>query len=82
MGMPAQQQVESGVGGVAINLGSVGQQDGKGVDGNVGGRFFDVIDPIIMRVVDTDQIDALATSRERFALIEQYTNPMVATMRA
>jgi hypothetical protein len=61
MGMPAQQQVESGMASMAINLRGVGEQNGKGVGGNVGGRLFDVIDPIVMRVVDTGQIDALAT---------------------
>ena len=75
--MPAQQQIEPGVGGVAINLRSVGQQNRKSVGRNGGGRFFDIIDPIVMRVVDTGQIDALATPREEFALIEQYTNPHV-----
>jgi hypothetical protein len=72
--MPAQQQVESGVGGVAINLGGVGQQNRKGIGRNAGGCLFDIIDPIIMRVVDTGQIDALAIPRDRLALIEQDAN--------
>ena len=72
--MPTKHQIKSGVGGVAINLRGVGQQNRKGIVGNVGGRFFDVIDPIEMRVVDAGQTDALATPRDRFALVEQYTN--------
>jgi hypothetical protein len=68
------------VGGVAINLRGVGQQNRKGVGGNVGGCLFDIIDPIIMRIVDTGQIDALATPRELFALIEQYA-PMSSRPR-
>jgi len=51
--MPAQQQVETGVSGAAINLRSVGQQYRKGVGWNVPSRLFDVIDPIEVRVVDT-----------------------------
>ena len=72
--MPAQQQVKSSMGGVAINLGSVGQQNRKGVGRDGGGCFFDIIDPVIMRIVDTGQIDALATPGDRFALVEQYAN--------
>ena len=62
------------MGGLAINLRGVGQQNRKGVGRNVGRRLFDVIDPIVMRVVDPGQIDALATEEDRFALIEQYAN--------
>ena len=76
VGMTAQQQTESGVRGVAINLRGVGQQNRKGIGRNVGGCFFDIIDPIVVSVVDTGQIDALATPRERFALVEQYANSM------
>jgi hypothetical protein len=46
--------------------------------GNVGGGLFNVIDPIqLVRVVNTGQIDALTTPRDRFALIEQYANSHV-----
>ena len=77
MGMPAEQQVELDMGGVAINLGGVGQQNRKGIGGNRGGRFFDIIDPIEVRVVDTGQVDGLATPRDWLALIEQYANSHV-----
>jgi len=52
------------VGGVAINLRAVGKQNRKGVRENVGSRLFDVIDPIVVRVVDTGQGEALATPQE------------------
>src|SRR6516162_769009 len=58
--------------GVSINLGGAGQQNRKSVGRNVGGRLFDIIDLIVMRVVDTGEINALAIPGERFALIEQY----------
>ena len=75
--MPAQQEIESGVGGVPINLGGVGQQNRKGIGWNIGGCFFDIIDLIVMRVVDTGQIHALTTPRDSFALVEQYANSHV-----
>ena len=75
--MPAQQEVESSMRGVAIDLRGVGQQNSERIDGNGAGRFFDVIDPIVVRVVDTGQLDGLATPPERFALIEQDANSHV-----
>jgi hypothetical protein len=65
--MPAQQKVESGVGGMPINLGGMGQQNRKSVARNGGSCLFNIVDPIVMRVVDTGEIDILATSRERFS---------------
>jgi len=67
VGMSAQQQVESGVGGLPINLRGMGQQNSKGIGGNVGGRFFYIIDPIVVRIVDTGPLEkrSTATKRER-----------------
>jgi hypothetical protein len=52
------------VGGLAINLRGVGQQNRKSVGRNGGGRLFDIIDSIVMRIVDIGQIDATPLERE------------------
>ena len=50
------------MGGLAINLRGVGQQNRKSVGRK--GRLFDIIDLIVMRVVDIGQIDATPLERE------------------
>src|SRR5205814_400333 len=77
VGMPAQQQVESSVGGLAINPRSVRQQNRKAIGWNVLSCLLDVIDPIKVRVIDTGQINIVAASRDWLALIEQNPNPHV-----
>ena len=41
---------------------------------NFSSRLFDVVHSIVMGVIDTGHIDAVATTRDGFALIEQHTD--------
>jgi len=75
MRVPAEQEIEIGVRGLAIDLGRMRQQDRKFFSGYLRRGFFDVIDPIIVSVIDSNQMDALIASLERFGLVEQHPDP-------
>ena len=70
--MPAQHQIEIGVGSLAINLGCVRQQHRKCTLRDLQRSLFDVVDPIKVRVINSRQIDALIATCDRFTFIEQY----------
>src|SRR5580693_1457764 len=74
VGVPAEHQVEPSMSGVSINFWGMREQNGKPIVWNVGGRLFDVVDSVIVRVIDSGQIDAVAPARDRLALIEQHPN--------
>jgi hypothetical protein len=72
VGMAAQQQIETGVRRLAIDLRRVRQEDGEPVVGNIGRCLFDVVDAIIMRIVDAGQVDRFTVARNGLALVEQH----------
>ena len=57
MGMAAEQQVEIGVGGLAIDLRRVRQEDGELVVRDLRGRLLDVVHAVVMGVVDAGEMD-------------------------
>ena len=75
MGVPAQHQIEFGVCRLAIDLRRVRQQDRKPVIGQLRNRLLDVVDPVIVRVVDADDMDALVAAHQGLGFIEQHANP-------
>jgi hypothetical protein len=50
--MPTQKQIEAGMGSLAVNLGRMRQQDRKRMVWNSGRRFFDIVDPVIVGIVN------------------------------
>jgi hypothetical protein len=52
VGMPTQKQIEAGMGSLAVNLGRMRQQDRKRMVWNSGRRFFDIVDPVIVGIVN------------------------------
>lgn len=63
MGVAAEDQIEIGMRGLAIDLRRMRKQNGKTVRRNIGGRLLDIVDPKIMGVVDAGQINALTVAR-------------------
>ena len=53
VGMAAQKQIKTGMCSLAVNFRCVLQEDRKPIVGNSGCCLFDVIDPIIVRIVDS-----------------------------
>jgi len=41
----------------------------------LGNGFLDVVDPVVVRVVDADEMDALIAALEGFGLVEQHADP-------
>ena len=59
MGMAAQEQIEPGMRSLPVNFRRVRQENSESVLWDLLRGLFDVVDPIIMRVVDAGQVDAL-----------------------
>ena len=63
MGVPAEQDIETGGRRLAINLGCVRQQDGARTVRDRFGGLLDVVDTKEMRVVDAGKIEPIAALR-------------------
>ena len=63
MSMAAQQQAEPGMRRLAVDLRRMRQQDRRLRARHRLDRFFDVVHPIVMSVVDADEVDALSAAR-------------------
>src|SRR4029077_18751176 len=70
--MSAQQQIKIGMSRLAIDFRCVRQQDGELAMRYLRRSFFDVIDPKVVRVIDSGQIDLLITAHDHRALVEQH----------
>jgi len=69
MRMSAQEQIKIGICCLAIDLRRMRQQDREVVTGKLRRRFFDIVDPVVVSVIDPDQMDALIATLERFGLV-------------
>ncbi len=49
---------------LAVDLRRVGQENGEPVVWNFGCGFFDIVDPVIVRIVDAGQIGKLTATRD------------------
>jgi len=74
MRMSAEQQIEIGMRRLAIDLGRMRQQDRKFVVGELGRSLFDIVEPIVVSVIDTGQMEALIAALEHFGFVEQHAN--------
>ena len=57
MGVAAQQKIESGMGGLAIDLGGVREEDREFTLRDLRARLLDIVDPEIMRVIDAREME-------------------------
>ena len=57
VGMATEKQIEAGMCSLAINFRCMRQQDRKSVVRNFGCCLFDVVDPIVVRIVDAGQVN-------------------------
>src|ERR1035437_6741205 len=70
--MPAQQQIEIGMGGLSIDFWGMRQEDGEFPIRYLRSGLFDIVDPKVVRVIYSSQINPLIAARDRLALIEQH----------
>src|SRR5215831_6437468 len=59
MSMSAEQHIEIGMRSLAIDLGGVREQYRKFVGGDLRHGLLNIVEPVVVGVIDTDQMDAL-----------------------
>ena len=74
MGVSAEHEVEAGVGGLAVDLGGVGEEDGGGVGRDVGGGVVDVVGAVVVGVVDTGEVEVLVSAGDGGGLVEEHAD--------
>lgn len=72
VGVSAEHEVEAGVGGLAVDLGGVGEEDGDGVSRDVGGGVVDVVGAVVVGVVDAGEVEVLVAASDGDGLIEEH----------
>jgi len=63
VGMATEHRIEIGVGRLAVGLRRMGKQDRYGVVGNEVGGLLQVIHTVVMRIVDTRDVEACPVIR-------------------
>ena len=71
MGVPAEHQIEPGMRGLPIDLRGMRQEDGKFANRDTGSRLFDVVHPVIVSIVDADEMDMIPAPLDYLRLVEQ-----------
>ena len=74
MGVSAEHEVEAGVGGLAVDLGGVGEEDGGGVGRDVGGCVVDVVGAVVVGVVDSGEVEVLVSAGDGGGLVEEHAD--------
>src|SRR5262245_2656801 len=74
VGMATQKQIEAGMRSLAIDFGCMRQQNRKRVLWNFGCCLFDVVDPIVVGIVNSGQVNRFVATRNWLAFVEQYPN--------
>src|SRR6478752_8073279 len=69
----AQQQIKPGMCGLAVDFRCMRQQDRECPVGNRRPRFFDIVHPEIMRIVDSSDEDLLIAASDRLTFILQHS---------
>lgn len=72
VGVSAEHEGEAGVSGLAVDFRSMGEQDGDGAGGNVGGGLVDVVCAVVVGVVDSGEVDLLLAAREGDGLVHEH----------
>ncbi len=72
MGVPGEQGVEPGMGGLTVDLGRMREQNRECVGRNIGRGLLDIVDAEEMRVVDPGKMDLLAVADDRLRFVQQH----------
>src|ERR1019366_2728214 len=71
--MSAQEQIKAGMGGLSEDFGRMRQQDGKCSLGNLRPGFFNIVDPEVMRIVDSGEVYCLIAAFDYLAFVLQHS---------
>ena len=81
VGMPAQQQLEPRMRGLPIDFRGMRQQDRKLPGRHARCRLFDIVDPVVVGIVDADEVNVLPAPLDCRRLVEQHPDPDLLQVR-
>src|SRR6266404_9545154 len=81
MRVSAQQQFETGMGGLTVDLWRMRQQNREFRTGNLRHCLLNIVHPVVMSIINPYQMNALSAAHERLGLVEEHPYPHVLHCR-